>query len=36
MPGSKAIYSWTDPEKSKGKKTLICNISHIDPNSGKL
>lgn len=36
QPGSKRLYSWTDPEKSKGKKLLTCNLSHVDPNSGNL
>ena len=33
-PGSTTVYSWTDPEKSKGRK-LLCNLNQVDPDSGE-
>ena len=35
-PGKSAIYSWTDPERTKTKKILCCNLDLINRNQEKL
>lgn len=35
-PGKSAAYSWTDPERAKGKKVLCCHLELLNRSEGKL
>jgi hypothetical protein len=35
-PGKSAIYSWTDPERTKTKKILCCHLDLLNRRDGKL